>query len=71
MEYSSNDIPRKSVRAVVDRTLGVLLKEIGITQVTLAYSRAKNIKDLVTKAKLHQPPGKEASKYYWGEPATL
>ena len=32
-----------------------------------AYSRPKNIKDSMTKAKLHQAPGREASKYYSGE----
>ena len=70
MKYSSNNLPRRSVRAVVDRTLGELLEEIGITQVTTAYSQANNIKYLVTNAKLHQPPGKEAIKYYSGELTT-
>jgi hypothetical protein len=31
---------------------------------TTACSLTKNIKDIVTKAKLHQAPGVEASKYY-------
>ena len=66
MEYSSSNIPLETKHVIVDRMLGELLGEIEITRVTLAYSQPKNIKDLITKAKLHQPPGKETSKYYAG-----
>ena len=67
MEYSRNDLPQKVVRLIYNATCKVNFESLGITQMTTAYSRAKNIRDLVTKAKLHQAPGKEASKYYSGE----
>ena len=66
-EYCVNDLPRKAVRSILDDTCSGVFKTPGITQVTTCYSRPKNIKDLVTKAKLHQASGKEASKYYSGE----
>ena len=37
-----------------------------VDKMIIAYSRPPNIKDVLTKAKLHQAPGKEASKYYSG-----
>ena len=37
---------------------------LNIEQLTVAYSSPKNLKDLLIKAKLHQTPGREASKYY-------
>ena len=33
----------------------------------MSWNSPKNIKDLVSKSKLHMAPGKEASKYYTGE----
>ena len=67
MEYSRNDLPKKAIRSVVAETLGDILEHLNIEQVTIVYSRPKNLKNLLTKAKLHQVPGKEASKYYIGE----
>lgn len=71
MEYQPHDIPRKHVRAIYNMTCKEVFEtELNITQATIAYSRPKNIKDLVTKAKLHQAPGKPVSKYYSGELST-
>ena len=71
MEYQPHDIPRKHVRAIYDMTCKEVFEhELGITQTTIAYSHPKNIQDLVTKAKLHQAPGKPVSKYYSGELST-
>ena len=67
MEYSRNDLPRKEVRSIYDAICKVNFECLGITQMTTAYSHAKNMRDHVAKAKLHQTPGKEASKYYLGE----
>ena len=67
LEYSENDIPKQAVRALYDHYCKEAFEGLGITQMTTAYSSPKNIKDLVTKAKLHQPPGKEAGKCYSGE----
>ena len=66
MEYSKNDMPKKAVRSIVDATLSHTLKELNVTQTTVAYSRPKNLKDLLSKAKLHQEKGKEVSTYYTG-----
>ena len=67
MEYHTNDIPKKTVHALYDHYWKTSFEDLGIKQFTVAYSRPPNIKDYVTKAKLHQAPGKEASKYYSGE----
>ena len=67
IECGRNDLPRKVVRSIFDLTCKEMCKKIGIDNFTIAYSRPKNIKDLVTKSKLHMAPGKEASKYYMGE----
>ena len=68
MEYHPNDIPKKSVRAIYEHCCKSTFEEVlDIQQTTIAYSRPPNLKDTLTKAKLHQAPGKEASKYYSGE----
>ena len=67
MEYHTNDIPKTQVRALYDHYCKSTFKGLGIKQFTAAYSRLPNIKDSITKAKLHQAPGKETSKYYSGE----
>ena len=67
-EYHPNDIPRKNVRAIFNDTCKELFDDaLGIKQITIAYSRPKNLKDVLTKAKLYQVPGREASKFYSGE----
>ncbi|KAL7533528.1 hypothetical protein ACHAWF_004529 [Thalassiosira exigua] len=67
-EYHPNDIPRKQIRAIYDDTLkDTLANTLGIKQTTIAFSRPENIRELLTRAKLHQAPGQPASKYYSGE----
>ena len=67
-EYHPNDIPRKNVRTIYNNTCKELFEDaLGIKQTTIAYSRPKNLKDVLTKAKLYQAPGREASKFYSGE----
>ena len=36
-------------------------------QTTVYYSRPKNVRDYVSKAKLHQATGRENNKFYTGE----
>ena len=67
MEYGQNDIPRKAVREIYNSTCREVFEEMGIKKFIIAYSRSNNIKELMTRAKLHQAPGHEASKYYTGE----
>ena len=54
MEYSKNDMLKKAVRSTVETILKDTIDELGVSQITVAYSRPKNIKDLPSKAKLHQ-----------------
>ena len=67
MEYGQKDLPRKAVREIYDSTCREVFEGLGIKGFVTAYSRSNNIKDLVTRAKLHQAPGHEASKYNLGE----
>lgn len=67
-QYHPNDIPRNVLRSLYDKYCKEHFEKLlGITQFTIAYSRPPNIRSEVTKAKLHQAPGEEASKYYEGE----
>jgi hypothetical protein len=62
LAYHPDDIPRKRIRALYDTYLAKTLKRrIGITRPVIAYSRLSNIREHVTKARLHQPPGLTAS----------
>ena len=66
--YHPNDIPRRRIQTIYDSCCGeIIQEEVGIEKMIIAYSRPPNIKDVLTKAKLYQAPGKEASKYYSGE----
>ena len=40
------------------------MDNLGYNQLTVAYSRPKNLRELLTKAKLYEVPGLEASTYY-------
>ena len=68
MEFHPQDIPRKHVRKIYQQTCGDIMKgEIGIEQLTMAYSRPRTIGNIVPKAKLLEAEGKEVSKYITGE----
>ena len=71
-EYHANDIPKSKVRALFNTTCKDIFETtLGIKQLTIAYSRSNNIQESVTKAKLHQAPGRESNKYYYlGESPT-
>ena len=50
------------IRSIFTEHLGTCCqKDADIDRMIVAYSRAKNTGDFVTKAKLHQAPGKTAS----------
>jgi hypothetical protein len=58
LEYHRNDILKAKVRSLYETHCRENFETIlGIKQLTVAYSRSKNIRDMVTKAKLHQAPG--------------
>ena len=49
---------------MVEATLKDTIDELDVFQITVAYSRPQNMKDLLSKAKLHEAKGKEVSTYY-------
>ena len=70
MEYHPNEIPRKKIRELWNKNCGELLSKtvaeggLGIEKTIIAYSRPKNLKDVLQSAKLYQHPGKEVSTYF-------
>ena len=65
MEYHNNGIPKRLVRSIYDTYCQPIFKRyLGVEQLTVAYSRSKNVKELASRAKLHQAPGSEASEFY-------
>ena len=65
MECHSTDIPKRRVRSLYDAYCKAVFEStLAVKQFTIAYSHPKNLQDILTQAKLHQAPGKEASKYY-------
>ena len=64
-EYHPCGMPRGEIRQIYQSTCGDLLESrLGIKQMTVAYSRPKNVRDVLVRAKLHQAPGREASTYF-------
>jgi hypothetical protein len=60
--FHPDDIPRRRIQDLYEHHLGDLLRSnIDIKRPTIAYSRPKNIGDYITKAQLHQAPGRTAS----------
>jgi len=57
---------KKALRPIVNATLLNTLAELNISQTTVAYFRPKKIKDVLSKAKLHQAEGNEVNVYYSG-----
>ena len=62
IKYHPDDVPRQRVQQLYQQHCGELFeREIGIKRPTIAYSRPKNLGDLITKAKLHQAPCQTSS----------
>ena len=70
VEYHPNEIPRKKICKLWQKHCGDLLSKkvseggLGIEKTIIAYSRPKNLKDVLQSAKLHQHPGKEVSTVF-------
>ena len=59
LQYHPDGISRKRTQQLFEEHCGELFcKELQIDRPTIAYSRPFNIGDRVTKAKLHQAPGR-------------
>ena len=60
-DYHPNDITRRHLRRIYNLHCDhIFSAKLGVKQTTIVYSRPKNIKDTITKAKLHQASGREA-----------
>jgi len=69
--FHPNDIPRQIFQKLFQEICADVFEEqCGINKLTVAYSRQKNIREELTKAKLYEPAGKEASTYFTGESTT-
>ena len=69
LEYNKYDIPKRKVRELWDETCPVLEKDtvdggLGIKKVICAYSRPRNLKDLLQSAKLKETNDHKASSYF-------
>ena len=61
-QFHKDGMSRQQIRrAYEDNLSSVCQTELNITRAIVAFSRPKNIGDFITKAKLHQGPGKSAS----------
>ena len=66
--YHPNDIPRTILRRLYNTHCARLFEEhLDIQQFIIAFHSAPTLRSALTKAKLIQEPGKEASKYFDGE----
>ena len=68
-EYNRLDIQRRQVRKIWDETCNLLEKDVkdgglAIERVICAYSRPKNLRDLLQKAKLRENEDHKASSYF-------
>ena len=62
LQYHPDDISRKRIQELYQEHCGELFRqELNIERPTIAYSRPPNLGEYVTKAKLHQAPGRTAS----------
>ena len=64
-KFHMNDISQQAMRLEFETHLAKMIRnDLGVTKMTIAYSRPLNIRNYITRAKLHQPPGKIASKIF-------
>ena len=74
IQYHPHDIPRCIIRKIYEKNCPNFKDfytnkggKMDIKQLTIAFSRPKNIRDTLTNARLYQPKGKEVTKYMLGE----
>ena len=70
LEYHPKDIPKRLICQIYKQECqNTLQSEIGISELTIAYSRPSNVADMVSKSKLFQVEGNSVS-YYIREAST-
>ena len=63
MKYHPRGISRQQIRTIFDETCNNSNTAAKVERVTVALSRATNLKDELTSAKLYQPVRKETSTF--------
>ena len=69
LKYHPDDIPRKKIHQLFSETCEPIVSRgtddggLGMKRTIIAYSRPRNLRDLLQKAKLYQKRGKEVSTY--------
>jgi hypothetical protein len=64
LPFHPYDIPRKTIRRLYNQHCADnFANHLTITDFTIAYTRHKNLKELLTRAKLHQAPNQAASTF--------
>ena len=67
LEYHPDNIPRKKVWELYEKNCSEIFnKSLGIKKAIVAHSIARNLRDLVQNAILHEHEGKEVSKFFGG-----
>ena len=64
LEYHPADIPRRILRDIYERRCQAALRTIGVTTLTIAYSRPSTLQQALTRAQLHQAAGRTAKRAY-------
>ena len=64
MEYHPRGITRSQIRTAFDRICDNFRDTAAeVKQITIAFSRPKNLRDELVSARLHQPEGRETSTF--------
>ena len=65
IEYHPDDMPRRKIRELYEKYCAEQFEQVlGIKRTIVAYSRPRNLRDLLQSAKLYQMRGKEVSTFY-------
>jgi hypothetical protein len=64
-----DDIPRHKIIEIYKQECEeTFSRELGTSNLTIAYSHPSNIQSIIAKAKLFEVEGNEVSKHFTGEP---
>ena len=64
LEYHPSDIPKSLIRDIYNRRCKSAFAAIGIDTLTIAYSRPPTLQQALTRAHLHEAPGRSARRFF-------
>lgn len=64
LQYHPSDIPKRTIRDIYDRRCRCAFAAIGIDTLTIAYSRPNTLQQALTRAHLHEAPGRSARQIF-------